>query len=293
MPRLETVICEVENNVAIVTLNRPERMNAFNLQMMKDLLTVFDLTDGDDDVKAVIVTGSGDRAFCAGADLGQSDDNTFDYAQRRDAAQRPMANGIYRDTGGMVALRIFESTKPVIGAINGAAVGFGCTVLLPMDIRLAATTARFSLPFARRGLVPESCSSWFLPRLVGIPTALEWCLSGRLFGSEEAVAKGLVSSLHEPANLLPAAKAIAQDFATNAAPVSACLTRHMLWRLSAADHPMEAHKIESRAIHERGQSADVAEGIKAFKEKRPPSFRTRVTNGLPKLFPWWKARDFE
>jgi enoyl-CoA hydratase/carnithine racemase len=288
----ETIRVDVEDGIATITLDRPEKLNAFTSRMMLDLIAAFDATDADDRVRAVIVTGSG-RAFCAGADLGTAGGATFDYAKRGDEARDEARVGdVYRDGGGRVTLRIFESLKPVIAAINGPAVGIGATMLLPMDIRLAATTARFGFVFARRGVTPEAASSWFLPRLVGISTALEWCYSGRVFPAAEAHERGLVRSLHEPDALLPAARALARELTEHSAPVSIALTRQMMWRLQAADHPMTAHEIDSRSIQTRGTSADSREGVGAFLEKRPAVFPNTVSADLPDFFPWWEERSF-
>jgi enoyl-CoA hydratase/carnithine racemase len=281
------ILYEVSDSVATITLHRPERMNAFTGTMMYELIAAFDQVDADDDVRAVIVTGSGDRAFCAGADLGGGGD-TF----ARGGSDIQTKVGVPRDGGGMVSLRIFDCTKPVIGAINGAAVGVGVTMTLPMDIRLAADTARFGFVFARRGIVPEACSSWFLPRLVGISTATEWCYTGRVFPAGEALERGLVRSVHAPADLLPAARAIAREIADNTAPVSVALTRQMLWRMLGADHPMEAHRVDSRGIQSRGASADAREGVESFLEKRQPAYPVQVSDGLPDIFPDYVEPDF-
>ena len=260
----ETLLYSVEDGIATITLNRPDRMNAFTPRMMLDMIEAFDLTDADDGVKVVIVTGAGERAFCAGADLG-SGGNTFDYKDRGDAIREEAKVGdVYRDGGGRVTLRIYDSLKPVIAAVNGAAVGIGVTMQLPMDIRLASTSARFGFVFARRGITPEAASSWFLPRVVGMQTALEWCYTGRVFPAQEALDRGLVRSLHAPEDLMPAARALAREIADNVAPVSVALTRQMLWRGAGFDHPMEAHKADSRAIMARGASADAREGVTVF-----------------------------
>jgi enoyl-CoA hydratase/carnithine racemase len=288
----ETLLYSVEDGIATITLNRPDRMNAFTATMMLDLIAAFDETDADDDVKVVIVTGSGDRAFCAGADLG-SGGSTFDYAKRGEAAREEAKVGdVYRDGGGRVTLRIFDSLKPVIAAVNGAAVGIGVTMQLAMDIRLASTSARFGFVFARRGITPEAASSWFLPRLVGPQTALEWCYTGRVFPAQEALERGLVRSLHEPADLLPAARALAREIADNTAPVSIALTRQMLWRGAGFDHPMQAHKADSRAIMARGASGDAREGVTSFLEKRAPSYPNKVSTDLPDIWPEWKEPEF-
>ena len=287
----ETLLYKVADGIATITLNRPERMNAFTGQMRSDLIAAFDATDADDAVRVVVVTGAG-KAFCAGADLA-SGGNTFDYASRNDEARNAMqVNGVYRDGGGTVTLRIFKSLKPVIGAINGAAVGIGVTMQLPMDIRLASTNARFGFVFSRRGIVPEAASSWFLARVVGMQTALEWCFTGRVFNAQEALDHMLVRSLHAPEDLLPAAYDLAREIADNTAPVSVALTRQMLWRMGTAEHPMQAHQIDSRAIQSRGQSADTREGVSAFLEKRQPIYSDKVSSDMPDFFPWWDEPDF-
>ncbi|MEO8804817.1 MAG: crotonase/enoyl-CoA hydratase family protein [Burkholderiaceae bacterium] len=292
MPEFETLLYSVDDGIATLTLNRPEKMNAFTAQMRDDLVAAFDLTDADDAVRVVIVTGAG-RAFCAGADLS-SGGKTFDYASRGEAARDEFKVGeVYRDGGGIVTLRIFNSLKPVIGAINGAAVGIGMTMQLPMDIRMASTDARFGFVFARRGITPEAASTWFLSRLVGMQTALEWCFTGRLFNAQEAKDHGLVRSLHAPDDLLPAARALAREIADNTAPVSIALTRQMLWRMAGQDHPMKAHRIDSRAIQSRGQSADAREGVSSFLEKRPAVYANKVSTEMPAFFPWWDEPGFE
>jgi enoyl-CoA hydratase/carnithine racemase len=289
---MSTILYEVSDGIATITLHRPERMNAFTSEMRDDLIDAFNKTDADDAVRAVIVTGSG-KAFCAGADLSEGG-NTFNYDElaneRRVSAK---VGSVYRDGGGMVTLRIFKSLKPVIGAINGAAVGIGMTMQLPMDIRLASTQARFGFVFSRRGIVPEAASSWFLSRLVGMQTALEWCYTGKVFSAQEALANRLVRSLHEPEDLLPAARALAKEIADNTAPVSIALTRQMMWRMAGAEHPMQAHQIDSRAIQARGQSADAKEGVTSFLEKRQPVYPNKVSTDMPEFFPWWDEPEFK
>jgi enoyl-CoA hydratase/carnithine racemase len=294
---METLATALEDGIFTITLNRPDRLNAFTATMMNELIAAFDTADADDAVRAVIVTGAG-RAFCAGADLGAGG-RTFDFEARRGVPVPTTAAGdidwsspAIRDGGGRVALRIFECLKPVIAAVNGAAVGVGATMLLPMDVRLASTEARIGFVFARRGITPEACSSWFLPRLVGISRALEWTMTGRVFDAAEALAGGLVRSLHAPEALLPAARALAREIADHTAPVSVALARQMMWRMLGADHPMEAHKVDSRAIFARGRSADVREGVSAFLEKRPARFTDRVSTDMPAFFPWWSERPF-
>jgi len=278
---------DVADHIATITLNRPDQLNAFTGTMMRELIDAFDRVDADDDVRVVIVTGAG-RGFCAGADLSSGGD-TFAAGGSDVSTTVP---GVPRDGGGLVTLRIFECTKPVIGAINGPAVGVGITMTLPMDIRLASDTAKVGFVFARRGIVPEACSSWFLPRLVGISQAAEWCYTGRVMSAAEAHAGGLVRSVHAPDDLLPAARAIATEIAENTAPVSVALTRQMLWRMLGADHPMEAHRVDSRGIAERGRSADSREGVVSFLEKRPPVFPVKVSDGLPAIFPDWENPKF-
>ena len=285
---------EVADNVATITLDRPEKLNAFTGTMMMELLRAFDLVDADDDVRVVVMTGRG-RGFCAGADLSSGGD-TFDSDQSKDDARRlglTGSQGQHRDGGGLVTLRMFRCLKPIIGAINGPAVGIGVTMTLPMDIRLASESARFGFVFARRGIVPEAASGWFLPRLVGISQAMEWCATGRVFEAAEALEGGLVRSLHAPDELLPAAYALAHEIADNTSPVSIALTRQMMWRGLGADDPMEAHKVDSPAIAARGASADAMEGVMSFLEKRPADFPLKVSTDMPDLFPWWEERGFE
>jgi enoyl-CoA hydratase/carnithine racemase len=298
----ETLIYAVDDGILTLTLNRPERLNAFTATMMRELIAAFDAADADDAVRAVIVTGAG-RAFCAGADLAAGG-ATFDYARRADRPEKQGAalgadgqldwgHESVRDGGGRVTLRIFQCLKPVIAAINGPAVGIGATMLLPMDLRLAASSARIGFVFNRRGITPEACSSWFLPRVVGISKALEWTMSGRLLGAQEALDGGLVRSVHEPEQLLPAARLLAREIADHAAPVSVALTRQMMWRMLGAAHPMEAHRIDSRAIYARGASPDAKEGIGAFLDKRPVQFTDRVSSDMPPFFPWWDEPGYE
>jgi len=292
MPRFESLLYAVEDGIATITLNRPEKLNALNLAMVDDLLAVFDHTDRDDDVGAVIVTGAGERAFCAGADLSMGG-STFAYAAQSAEDRRVVVNGVYRDSGGRIALRIFESLKPVIGAINGAAVGFGATLLLPMDVRIATDGARFAFLFVRRGIVPETASTWFLPRIVGISTALDWCYSGRFVAAQEALERRLLSAVHPPGGLLQAARSLARSWLDTSAPVSVALTRQMMWQMLASAHPMDAHQVESRAMTARGASADAREGVTAYTEKRTPRFPGRVSHDMPEFFPWTAPRQFE
>ena len=282
--------------IALLTLYRPDRMNAFTGEMMLEIIAALDECDADDGVRAVIFTGHGDKAYCAGADLGGGA-ATFDYDKRSDKlamlpegmSASPVAEDgtinwshpLIRDGGGRVSMRIFEAKKPVLGAINGAAVGIGATMTLPMDARLASDTARYGFVFARRGIVPEAASSWFLPRLVGIANAVDLCYSGRLISAAEAKEKGLVQSVHAPGDLIDAAIAKAREMTADSAPVSVALTRHMLWRMLGAPHPMSAHRWDSRVIFSRGRSPDAAEGVTSFLEKRAPNFTASVANDYP------------
>ncbi len=277
---------EVAERVATITLNRPEQLNAFTRRMRDELIAAFGEADADDEVRAVIVTGAG-RAFCAGADLSAGT-GTFDYTKGSQAGLEDR-----RDGGGRVSLRIFESKKPVIAAVNGPAVGVGVTMTLPMDIRIASSAARFGFVFARRGIVPEACSSWFLPKVVGLNQAAEWLYTGRVFGAEEALAGGLVSRVVPPGELMPAASALAREIADNTSAVAVALARQMLWRMAGADHPMEAHKVDSRGILAMGASPDVAEGIASFKEKRRPDFGMKPSKDMPAFYPWWEERPFK
>jgi enoyl-CoA hydratase/carnithine racemase len=283
---LQDTSLDIYDGIATVTLNRPDKLNAFTGRMMNEMIDIFDHTDADDDVKAVIITGAG-RGFCAGADLSSGGD-TFS----RGGSDVMSRQGVPRDGGGLLTLRIFESLKPVIGAVNGPAVGVGVTMTLPMDIRLASDAARFGFVFARRGIVPEACSSYFLPRIVGIQRATEWVFTGRVFGAQEALDAGLVRSVHAPDDLLPAARELAREIADNTAPVSVALSRRMLWRMLGASHPMDAHRVDSRGIMERGRSADSREGVVSFLEKRPARYPDKVSDGLPDVFPGWHDPEF-
>ena len=291
MSNFETIRLEVEDGIATLTLNRPDKLNAFNTQMMQEMIAAFDQTDADDSVRVVIVTGAG-RAFCAGADLSAGA-ATFDYSTRggQDKEARTV-EGVQRDGGGLLTLRIYDSLKPVIAAVNGPAVGVGVTMQLAMDIRMASTDAKYGFVFSRRGINPEACSSWFLPRLVGVQTALEWCYSGRVFPAQEAHERGLVRSLHAPDDLLPAARALAREIADNTAPVSIALTRQLIWRMAGASHPMEAHMADSRGIQARGAMADAKEGVTSFLEKRPPRYPDKVSTDLPNIWEHWDAPRF-
>jgi enoyl-CoA hydratase/carnithine racemase len=283
----EQIRTEVADGVLTITLNRPERLNAWTATMCGELISAFDEADASDEVRAIIITGAG-RGFCAGADLARGG-ATFDWHER----ERESETAVPRDNGGRFTLRVFDCTKPVIAAINGPAVGIGATMTLPMDVRLAADDARIGFVFARRGIVPEACSSWFLPRAVGISRAMEWVATGRVFSAQEGLEAGLVRSLHPKAELLDAARALAAEIAENTAPVSVALARRMLWRMLGAEHPMMAHRADSRGMFYRGQSADAAEGVTSFLEKRPAQFSDRVSDGLPEIMPTWQAPQFE
>jgi enoyl-CoA hydratase/carnithine racemase len=276
---------EIADRILTLTLHRPDKLNAYTRRMQDELLDAFARADADDDVRAIVVTGAG-RAFCAGADLSAGS-GTFDFSRR------PESMDEHRDGGGRLTLRIFESKKPVIAAVNGPAVGVGATMQLPMDIRIASSAARFGFVFARRGVVPEACSSWFLPRVVGISRAAEWVYSGRVFDAQEALAGGLVSRVVAPEALLATAYALAGEIAENTSAVSVALSRQMLWRMLGADHPMEAHKIDSKGIYWMGSSPDAAEGIASFKEKRKPRFTMRASSDMPPYYPWWPERPFK
>ena len=275
---------EVADRVLTITLDRPDRLNAFTWVMHRELIDAFDRADADDDVRVIVVTGRG-RGFCAGADLGGGG-QTFDHTEQLEQ------QGEHRDEGGLVTLRIFRCTKPVIAAVNGAAVGVGATMTLPMDIRLASENARYGFVFARRGLVPEAASSWFLPRVVGISKAAEWTFTGRVFGADEAHAAGLVRSVHPADELLPTAYALAQEIVENTSAVSVSLTRQMLWRMLGEPHPMSAHQVDSRAINAMGASPDAREGVMSFLEKRPPRFTMRPSADMPAFYPWWDEPEF-
>tara|TARA_Y100000813_G_C24147774_1_gene345587 strand:- start:3 stop:902 length:900 start_codon:yes stop_codon:yes gene_type:complete len=295
----DTLLYDIEDNILTITLNRPDKLNAFNFQMQNDLIKAFDEADKDDNVKAIIVTGAG-RGFCAGADLSAGA-RTFDFESRDDRSDKQGAvlengeidwsNPSIRDGGGLVTLRIFDCLKPVISACNGPAVGVGVTMQLAMDIRLASEEARYGFVFARRGLVPEACSSWFLPKIVGISQALEWVYSGKVFPAEEALKGGLVRSIHKADDLLNDAKEIALEITKNCAPVSVALSRQMLWKMAGADHPMEAHKIDSRGIFARGRMQDAKEGVTSFLEKREANFSDGIED-IPDYYPWWDEKEY-
>ncbi|MDP3938442.1 MAG: crotonase/enoyl-CoA hydratase family protein [Deltaproteobacteria bacterium] len=280
----EQIEYNLEDGVLTLTLNRPERLNAYTPTMQREMIDAIERADTDDRVRAVIVTGAG-RGFCAGADLGGGGE-TFNSTSKR-------AMDDHRDGGGVLTLRIYESIKPFIAAINGPAVGVGVTMTLPMDVRIASSSAKMGFVFARRGIVPEACSSWFLPRIVGISRASEWVTTGRVFSAEEALEGRLVSRVLPPDDLLPAARALAREIAENTSAVSVALSRQMLWRMLGADHPMEAHRVDSKAIYSMGSSADAAEGVTAFLDKRPARFPMRPSKDMPDFYPWWPERPFK
>ncbi|APG61834.1 enoyl-CoA hydratase [Sphingorhabdus lutea] len=289
MQNFSQIIVHHEGPIAFITLNRPEKMNAFTVIMMHEICDAMDILDHDDNVRAIIFTGNG-RAFCAGADLTPQDDGQI-FASGSEVAS--LSDERVRDSGGKLTLRLFQSKKPLIAAINGAAVGIGATMTLAMDIRLASDNAKFGFVFARRGIVPEAASSWFLPRLVGMQQALTWCMTGRVFNADEAYKGRLVQDIYPADNLLDEAREIALEIADNCAPVSVAMTRAMLWRLSSQEHPMEAHKMDSRAIYRRSRSNDAKEGIASFLEKREANYPDKVSEDLPDFFPWWKEPNYE
>ena len=281
----EQIIYDKNGPILTITLNRPDKLNAYTGQMQAEIISALDAADADDDIRAVIFTGAG-RGFCAGADLSGGGNTINNDAPGREG-------GLRRDGGGVLTLRIFESLKPIISACNGPAVGVGATLQCATDVRLASEDARYGFVFSKRAVVPEACSSWFLPRIVGIQQALEWTFSGRVFGAAEAKAGGLVRSVHKPTDLMPAAIDLAHEFAESTSPVSVALIRQMMWRMLGADHPMEAHKVDSRGIYHRGKSADAIEGVESFLEKRTPVFPGKVSSDMPEYFPWWTERTFE
>ena len=289
----ETIKYEINDKILTITLNRPDRLNAFTGQMMNDLISAFDSASKDDEVRVIIVTGEG-RGFCAGADLAAGE-ATFNRDKNPRAEKTEDEENLewLRDGGGRTTLAIYDCSKPIIAAINGPAVGVGVTMTLPMDIRLASEDAKFGFVFARRGLVPEAASSWFLPRIVGISKSLEWTFSGKVFDAKEALNGGLVRSIHPKDTLMDEAKNIANEIIENTSPVSVSMTRQMLWKMLGADHPMEAHKVDSRAIYELGKGEDTKEGVNSFLEKRPPEFPSKVSKDMPDFYPWWDEKEFK
>ena len=294
----EQIAVGVNERILTLTLNRPDKLNAFTGRMMHEMIDVFTKVNSDDEVRAVIVTGAG-RAFCAGADISAGG-GAFDARQRIDRDERDagpadtvnFSDPRVRDGGGRLTLTIFECLKPVIAACNGPAVGIGATMQCAMDIRLGSEAARVGFVFSRRGIVPEAASSWFLPRIVGIQRALAWCFSGKVFDAKEAHEGGFFLEVLPPDQLLPRARAIAREIVENTSPVSVALIRQMMWRGLGMDHPMEAHKVDSRGIYARGASADVKEGVVAFLEKRPAKFPQKVSADMPPYFPWWQPRKY-
>lgn len=283
------ILVEKADGIATITLNRPEKMNAYTRVMGKEIMAAMDDIDADDNMRAVIFTGAGDRAFCAGADLTpEGGGHVFSDPTEVDDLSDPKV----RDGGGLLTLRLFDSKKPLISACNGVAVGVGATMQLAMDIRLAADSARFGFVFARRGIVPEAASSWFLPRIVGISQALEWCYTGRVFDAEEAHKGGLIRSIHAPSELMSTANGLAREIADNTSAVSVAMTRAMMWRLPSGDHPMDAHRIDSRAIYRLSRGADAKEGIASFLEKRSPQYPAKVSEDMPDFYPWWDEQQF-
>ncbi|WP_209122697.1 crotonase/enoyl-CoA hydratase family protein [Alkalihalobacillus sp. BA299] len=273
----QTIKCDIQDHIMTITLHRPERMNAFNTVMLEELVAAFDRADEDDYIRAIIITGEG-RAFCAGADLDNGSQSFTGDVQDTEE---------FRDTGGILSLRIYDLKKPIIAAINGAAVGVGITMTLPMDIRIAATTAKMGFVFCRRGIAPEACSGWFLPRIVGISKASEWVLTGRVFSAQEALDNKLVSQVVSPEELLPTAQAIAKEIAENTSATSVALSRQLLWRMLGANHPARSHEIESKMIQWSSAQADAKEGVASFFEKRQPEFKLKVSKDMPSFYPWW------
>lgn len=280
----EQILYEVDDRIATITLNRPDKLNAWTVVMMGELIKAFDMADKDDNVLAIIMTGAG-RGYCAGADLDPNNIPT------RHKDLKP--GEVPRDTAGQFTLKVYDAKKPVIAAINGPAVGVGVTMTLPMDIRIASDTARFGFVFNRRGMVPEGCSTWFLPRILGFSQAAEWMLTGRVFSAREALEGGLISKILPPEKLLPTAREMALEIVDNNSIISTALTRQMMWSMLCADHPMEAHKIESKCLHYMSQSRDFMEGVESFLQKRPPKFAMRPNKDMPDFYPWWIDRPYE
>ena len=282
----ETLKTEKIDKSLLITFTRPDEMNTFSGKMMVEIMETLDEAESDDSVRSVIFTGSG-RAYCAGADLSQGE-KTFDWSKRDSKV-----NGVAIDTGGMLTLKLYDFKKPIIAAINGSAVGVGVTMTLPMDVRIASDNAKFGFVFAKRGIVPEACSSWFLPRIVGVSQSLEWMMSGEVFSAEEALKGKLIREVTSQENLVPRALEIAQKFSDKTSAVSVSLTRQMVWKMLGEKHPMSAHKIDSRGVYYLGRSNDVAEGISSFLEKRDPEFSDTVSKNMPEYYPWWKEEEFE
>ena len=290
MSEFTQIIVEKADGIATITLNRPEKMNAYTRHMQSEIVAAMDDIDADDDIRAVIFTGAGERAFCAGADLTPEGGGQI-FSSGEEVTD--LSDPLVRDGGGMLTLRLFQSTKPLISACNGVAVGVGATMQLATDIRLASDTARYGFVFARRGIVPEACSSWFLPKIVGISQALEWCYSGRVFDADEAKDGGLVRSIHAPGDLMDEARKLAREIADNTSALSVAMTRAMMWRLSNTEHPMMAHRIDSKAIYTLSRGVDAKEGIASFLEKREPSYPGKVSSDMPDFYPWWDEPGYE
>ena len=279
----KNILLEQRENIAVLFLNRPNKLNAFTFSMMEEIISALDSLEADDSVHAVIITGKG-RAFCAGADLSSGQD-TFNPSFDDFAVQE---SDFRRDSGGILTLRMYKFLKPIVVACNGPAVGIGASMQLAADIRLASDQARFGFVFNNRGIVPDACSSWFLPRIVGISRALELTYSGRIIDAQEALQLNLVSSIHDSEKLLSNALDITKKMVQNSAPVSISLTRQMLWRSLESSGPYDAHVIESKAIDSRGASEDAKEGVSSFLGKRPAEFKNKVSSDMPEFFPWWK-----
>ena len=281
----KTIILEEQNSAGVLKLNRPKKLNAFNMQMLDDMLDAIDQVNKNDNIKSLIITGSG-RAFCAGADLSLGEktfDKSFDTKAKYESNFR-------RDAGGILSLKIYNSLKPVIAACNGDAVGVGATMQLPADIRIASSKSRFGFVFAKRGIVPDGCASWFLPKIIGIPMALELCYSGKIIDASDALKIGLINYLVDESELMKKAYEISDLLCDSSAPVSVAMTRHMLWSLSAEEDPEHAHEIESKLIDSRGTSDDAKEGVMSFLEKRKSVFKNKITKDFPDIFPWRKSR---
>jgi len=281
----KTIHFKEDDSIGLITLNRPEKLNAFNSRMMAEMLDVFDHIDAEDSIKAVIITGEG-RAFCAGADLSAGAETfnlEFDTSAEYEADFR-------RDSGGILTLRMYNCLKPILIACNGDAVGIGASLQLAADIRVTSSSSRFGFVFAKRGIVPDACSSWFLPRIVGISKALELCFSGELFSAKDALKFGLVNYMFEPSELMHETKKLAQKLISNTAPVSVALTRHMIWDMSSAPSPEDAHIIDSKAIDSRGASDDAEEGVMSFLEKREAKYVNKISTDMPAFFPWRKSK---
>ena len=289
----ETVRYELADRVATIWLNRPDKLNAVNGTLVRELMAALEAADADDEVRAVIVTGAG-RAFCAGADLSRGADSfkSPGAAPESEAGEADLGDKRNQELGGLLAMLLYNLRKPVIGAINGAAAGMGATMVLPMDIRICAEEAKFGFVFARRAMTLETGASFFLPRIVGISKALEWCLSGRMVFAAEALEHGLVNAVVPQDQLLAEARRIARDIADNAAPVSVALIRQMLWKGLGMSHPMEASRIESRGMYVRARDKDAKEGVMSFLEKRLPDFPDKVSRDMPDFYPWWEEPEY-